>query len=155
VRDFSSYVCKYAQLFLGATSLRCRLDVEPEIPATAFDLPVRRNLFLAVKEALNNAAKHSQADELFLRICRQGQTLSVAVEDNGRGFDLAQARGERNGLANMAQRMSEAGGTCDISSQPGGGCLVVFTVPLPRRRGWFRRTGSDETAARKMNLSGS
>jgi signal transduction histidine kinase len=116
---------------------------------------VRRNLFLAVKEALNNAAKHSQADELFLRIHRHDQKLSVAVEDNGRGFDPAQAAGERNGLANMAQRMNEVGGTCDISSQPGGGCLVVFTVPLPPRRGWFRRAEPIETAANKMNLAGS
>ena len=54
---------------------------------TTFGLAVRRNLFLAVKEALNNAAKHSQADELFLRIYRREQKLSVAVEDNGRGFD--------------------------------------------------------------------
>jgi signal transduction histidine kinase len=155
VRDFTSYVCRYAQLFLGATPLRCRLDVEPEIPATAFDLPVRRNLFLAVKEALNNAAKHSQADELFLRIHRHDQKLSVAVEDNGRGFDPAEAGGERNGLANMAQRMNEVGGTCDISSQPGGGCLVVFTVPLPPRRGWFRRAEPGETAAHKMDQAGS
>ena len=47
LRDFVSYVCKYAQIFLNPTPIRCRLDVEPEIPAAAFDLPVRRNLSLA------------------------------------------------------------------------------------------------------------
>ena len=140
VRDFVSHVCKFAQQFLRATSIRCRLDVEAEIPALAFDLPVRRNLFLAVKEALNNAAKHSAADELFLRIYRREQKLLVAVEDNGQGFDPAQADGGRNGLANMTQRMNDVGGSCEVSSQPGGGCLVVFTVPLPRaERGWLRR----------------
>ena len=155
VRDFTSYVCKYAQLFLGATNIRCRLDVEPEIPATAFDLPVRRNLFLAVKEALNNAAKHSQADELFLRISRRDHKLSVAVEDNGRGFDAAQTIGERNGLTNMWQRMDEIGGACEVSSQPGGGCLVVFTVPLAREpRGWFRRAPRDQETAGQIKISG-
>src|ERR1019366_10115638 len=69
-RDFANYVCKYAQVFLNSTPIRCRLDVEPDLPATVFDLPLRRNLFLAVKEALNNAAKHSEATELFLRIYR-------------------------------------------------------------------------------------
>ena len=152
VRDFTSYVCKYAQIFLGATNIRCRLDVEPEIPATTFDLPVRRNLFLAVKEALNNAAKHSQASELFLRIYRDGKNLSVAVEDNGRGFDPAETGGERNGMANMAQRMAEICGTCEVASQPGGGCLMRFIVPLPReRRGWFRR---ETEAANKIEISG-
>lgn len=154
IRDFTSYVCKYAQIFLSATSIRCRLDVESEIPATTFDLPVRRNLFLAVKEALNNAAKHSQANELFLRIYRRAQKLSVAVEDNGCGFDATQTGGDRNGISNMAQRMAEIGGVCEISSQPGGGCLVVFTVPLPpERRRWFRRKAAPETTPHPVDLN--
>ena len=146
VRDFTSYVCKYAQIFLSATTIRCRLDVEAEIPATSFELPVRRNLLLAVKEALNNAAKHSQANELFLRIYRSGHKLSVVVEDNGCGFDAAQAVGERNGLTNMWQRMGEVGGVCEIASEPGLGCRVVFTVPLPRDS--RRRISNDEADAR-------
>ena len=153
VRDFTTYVCKYAQIFLNATNIRCRLDVEPEMPATAFDLPVRRNLFLAVKEALNNAAKHSQADELYLRIFRRDHRLSVIVEDNGRGFDPAQAGAGRNGLTNMAQRMEEIGGTCAVSSQPDGGCLVIFTVPLPAaRRGWFRRAAAADENTRPVEM---
>ena len=155
VRDFTSYVCKYAQSFLADTGIRCRLDVEPEIPATVFNLPVRRNLFLAVKEALNNAAKHSQANELFLRIYRRDQKLSVAVEDDGRGFDPVQSGGERNGLTNMVQRMAEIGGTCQFVSQPGGGCLVVFTVPLPAEgRGWFRRVPRENGGANKIEING-
>jgi len=143
VKDFASYVCKYAQLFLNPTAIRCRLDVESEMPATEFELPVRRNLFLAVKEALNNAAKHSQADELFVRIYRQEQKLLVAIEDNGIGLDPATASSERNGLTNMAQRMSEIGGACEVISQPGAGCRVVFSVPLKPAEsrwslGWFR-----------------
>lgn len=154
IRDFTSYVCKYARMFLSATSIRCRLDVEPEIPATTFDLPVRRNLFLAVKEALNNTAKHSQADELFLRIYRRDHKLSVAVEDNGRGFDPAQTGGERNGMSNMAQRMAEIGGMFEVASQPGVGCLVVFTVPLPaERHRWFRRKANTEGDARPVDFS--
>jgi len=144
VRDFANYVCKYAQVFLDSTPIRCRLDVEPDLPPAMFDLPLRRNLFLAVKEALNNAAKHSGAAELFLRIYRIGDKLSVTVEDNGNGFDPEQLSGERNGLGNMTQRMNEIGGTCELFSAPGVGCRVIFTVPMenaPQRRWfqWFRR----------------
>ncbi len=141
LRDFASYVCKYAQAFLSSTPIRCRLDVEPELPTLAFDLPIRRNLFLAVKEALNNAAKHSGATELYLRVHRQGEGLRVVVEDNGKGIDLAQASPERNGLTNMAQRMKEVGGSCHLSGEPGAGCRVVFTLPRlqgQRRAHWFR-----------------
>jgi nitrate/nitrite-specific signal transduction histidine kinase len=78
----------------------------------------------------------------------------VIVEDNGRGFDATQTGGDRNGLTNMAQRMNEIGGTCELSSQPGGGCLVNFTVPLPpERRRWFGRAKREETAATPVDFA--
>jgi len=141
LRDFVSYVCKYAQFFLNSTPIRCRLDVEPEIPPAPFALPTRRNLFLAVKEALNNVAKHSGAGEVFLRIFRQDQKLRVVVEDDGRGFDPEHADTARNGMGNMMQRMAEIGGSFAVASQPGSGCRVEFIVPLdhfPYRK-WFGR----------------
>jgi nitrate/nitrite-specific signal transduction histidine kinase len=156
VRDFISYVCKYAQLFLSSTPIRCRLDVETEIPAAAFDLPVRRNLFLAVKEALNNAAKHSGANELFLRIHRRNRELCVTVEDNGNGFDITGASWERNGMTNMAQRMSEVSGQCQVASAPGSGCRVEFTVPLHRESRlsrWFNRRSGAAALETSPNLS--
>jgi signal transduction histidine kinase len=142
LRDFASYMCKYAQLFLAPTPIRCRLDVEPEIPATTFDLPIRRNLFLAVKEALNNTAKHSESKEVFLRIHRREHELVVTVEDDGKGFDPVRTDLERNGMTNMSQRMSEAGGRYGVTSAPGKGCRVEFTVPLSRSArfsSWFKR----------------
>jgi len=139
LRDFTSYVCKFATVFLDATPIRCRLDVAPDLPDAMFDLPLRRNLFLAVKEALNNAAKYSSATELFVRIARAGETLVVTVEDNGQGFDPDKLTGERNGMANMAHRMGEINGRCEVMSAPGAGCRAIFTVPLENlsTRGWF------------------
>lgn len=141
LRDFTSYLCKYAQSFLGTTPIRCRLDVQPDMPSTAFDLPVRRSLFLAVKEALNNAAKYSGATELFLRIHRERDQVLVTVEDNGRGFDVLLPT-EGSGLNNMQQRLAEMGGVCQIFSEPGAGCRVEFTMPLAhpiRRDPWWKR----------------
>lgn len=141
LRDFTSYLCKYAQSFLSTTPIRCRLDVQSDMPSTAFDLPVRRSLFLAVKEALNNAAKYSGATELFLRIHRERDQVLVTVEDNGRGFDVLLPN-EGNGLNNMQQRLAEMGGVCQIFSEPGAGCRVEFTMPLAhpiRRDPWWKR----------------
>lgn len=142
LRDFATYVCKYAQFFLNSTPIRCRLDVEPALPAELFALPVRRNLLLAVKEALNNAAKHSGASEVFVRIYRLNRKLSVVVEDNGRGFQPDQTDASRNGMANMTQRMNEIGGQLRLASQPGSGCRVEFIAPLdhPASRRWFGQT---------------
>ncbi len=130
LRDFSSYVCKYAQQFMSKTPIRCRLDVEPELPASAFDLAMRRGLFLAVKEALSNVAKHSEATEVFLRIHTQNGAVVVVVEDNGKGFDRARVWPDRNGLVNMTQRLHELGGQCTLWSEPGKGCRVEFRVHL-------------------------
>jgi signal transduction histidine kinase len=138
LRDFAAYVCKYAEGFLAPTKIQCLFEVDPEMSATAFDLPLRRSLLMAIKETLNNAVKHSAATELRLQIHRQGQRLVVVVQDNGKGFDPALARSERNGLTNMAQRMSELGGHCLVTSQPAKGCRVEFNIPLkhPGQNTW-------------------
>ncbi|MDB6026090.1 MAG: Integral rane sensor signal transduction histidine kinase [Verrucomicrobiales bacterium] len=132
--DFAGYVCKYAETFLRDSTIRCRFDIGLELPDVTFDLPTRRNLFLAVKEALNNAAKHSQANELFLRIHCENDVLKVVVEDNGKGFDGSRQDPERNGLKNMAQRMTRLGGEFRASGEPGQGSRIEFEVPLVQRR---------------------
>ena len=133
--DFTSYVCKYAETFFEATPIRCRFDIEEEMPDLPCDLGVRRNLFLGVKEALNNALRHSGASELVLRIHCCDQKMVVAVEDNGKGFDAALERRQGNGLSNMRTRAAEAGGVCRMRSEPGTGCRVEFEVAFARASG--------------------
>lgn len=140
VSDFVTYACEYAQTFLQTTSIQCLLEVEPDMPPMLhFDLPLRRSLLLAVKEAISNAAKYSGATKLLLKIHRQENDLVVVVQDDGKGFDSSQIHSERNGLRNMIQRMSEVGGHCAIISRPGQGCRVEFNVPLKRQQSHFRR----------------
>lgn len=134
LRDFASYVCNYAQEFLKPTQIQCLFEVDPEMMATSFDLPLRRSLLMAIKETLNNTVKYSKATELLLKIQWQGDWLVVVVQDNGKGFDSTMIKPGRNGLTNMAQRMSELGGNCVVTSRPGQGCRVEFRVPLVRLR---------------------
>jgi signal transduction histidine kinase len=75
-------------------------------------------------------AKHSNAAEVWLTLRCHQRTLAVTVEDDGRGFDPAQAGNSRNGLANMRDRLKEVGGECVVESQPGKGCRVRFTLPF-------------------------
>ena len=142
LQDLVSYVCRYAESFFQSTPICCRFDVEDDIPTLSCDVGVRRNLFLAVKESLNNVLRHSAANEVTLRIHRQAGELMIQVEDDGIGFapDLADA--QRNGLTNMKERAADAGGSCRILSLPGAGCRIEFRVPLntSRRRSlwsWF------------------
>jgi len=134
VREFASYICSYAEQFLKIASINYFLDVPQEIPASAANLPLRRGLLMAIKEALNNAVKHSGATELRLQIRFRHERLIVILADNGKGFDSATGRGNGNGLTNMAQRMAELGGSFMVISKPGKGCQVEFSVPMKPRR---------------------
>jgi signal transduction histidine kinase len=136
LRDFTAFVCKYAEEFLKPTQIQCILEVDPELSAAAFDLPLRRSLLMAIKETLNNAVKHSRATELRLQIRWRRQRLTVVVLDNGQGFDPAMVKTERNGLTNISQRILELGGNCLVTSQPGQGCRVEFSIPLRRSQRW-------------------
>lgn len=150
VRDLVSYVSKYAETFLRSTPIRCRFDIEREPPAVPCDVGTRRNLFLAVKEALNNVVRHSGATEVHLRCRWDDDVLVVVVEDNGLGFDPAEADPHRNGLSNMQQRAVEVGGHCEIFSRPGRGCRVEFQLPLnPPAWRRFARSLSGEATAKK------
>lgn len=137
LNDFAIHVCKYTERFLESSSIRFRFDVEYELPAKTLSQLARRNLFLAVKEALNNSVKYSHATELTVRITLNGSRFIIIVEDNGIGFDFQQANPARNGLTNMMSRMQEIGGDFQVISRPGEGCKVRLGFPL--KQPWFRR----------------
>jgi signal transduction histidine kinase len=131
VKDFAAFVSEYAQEYLASTAIRCRQEVAAELPAIPLDLPQRRNLMLAVKEAIRNAARHSGAEEVHLKVQLAGNILKVIVEDNGRGFSPAAASAARNGLTNMKRRLADIGGNFVLTTAPGKGCRITFSLPLP------------------------
>ena len=148
LHEFATFVCGQAQTHLQAANIQCVLDVEPGMSTVAFDLPFRRNLLMAVKEAVNNAVKHSRCTEVLLSIRRQGHGLVVAVQDNGRGLAAGEAKPDRHGFDNMRERMREVGGRCVVISQPGRGCRIEFHVPKVqmRRRFWWQRRHATQPA---------
>jgi signal transduction histidine kinase len=141
LQDFANYVCDYAQKVLEPASIACAFDVDPNMPMTTADLPLRRSLLMAMKETLNNIVKHSEASEVRLKIAQQHQQLIVEVQDNGKGFDLTAIKPGRNGLSNISARMRELGGSCHFSSKTGKGCRVEFNIPLKRSRkfSWLKK----------------
>jgi len=132
VRDLIMHLCDYTETFLRPTTIRCRFDVASDLPTLPCDVGIRRNLMLAVNEALCNVIKYSGASELKLRIHWDDNEIVVQVEDNGKGFDPTKVNKEGNGLINMEQRAKDAGGRCQVVSRPGAGCQVEISVPLRR-----------------------
>jgi signal transduction histidine kinase/ligand-binding sensor domain-containing protein len=140
LEGLAGYLEKFAQDLLAAANVRCRLDMPIEFPGWRLTADVRHNLFLAFKEALHNVVKHSAASETYVRLTAGATSFELVVEDNGRGFAPG-AKAETdsddsgrlmsgNGLENMARRLAEIHGRCDIRSAPGQGTKVIFTVPV-------------------------
>jgi signal transduction histidine kinase/ligand-binding sensor domain-containing protein len=125
------YAGQYAVDFLRAADIRCRIDFPEKIPANSLPADVRHGLFMVVKEALNNAVKHSGAKEILLRAEIFEATLTLNIEDDGRGFDSPKDNALADGLRNMQQRATELGGVCSIESQPGHGTKVRVQLQLP------------------------
>lgn len=125
-----NYLCLFAEELLHAAAIRCRLEVPAALPQKALNAEQRHNLFLAVKEALANAARHSGASEVLLRFEWQATMMVISVEDNGCGFDPAQVAPGRNGLANLQTRMTRLGGWCEIAAPPGRGSAVRLGLPV-------------------------
>jgi signal transduction histidine kinase len=133
VRRFANYLTQCTAQFVEAAELRVRFDIPEDMPSTALPGKARHHLFLAVREALNNAARHARAKLVRMEIRAEAGSLRIAIEDNGCGFAPEQAitAGTHEGLDSMRRRMEDIGGKFQIASQPRGGTRVELTVPLP------------------------
>jgi ligand-binding sensor domain-containing protein/signal transduction histidine kinase len=130
LRNLVNYLCLFAQEFLGTASIQCRLDVPPGLPEVPLNAEQRHTLFLVTKEALHNAAKHSGATEVRLRVALDGSQMTLIIADNGRGFDRNDLKPDRNGLKNIEGRMRHLGGRAAIRSVLNRGTRVELTWPL-------------------------
>jgi signal transduction histidine kinase len=133
------YISAYAEDFLHTAGIPCRMDLPVTLPAARVQAELRHNLFLALKETLNNVVKHARATEVWLRLRIEPKTFTLIVEDNGRGIPVAGGgatgiRADRiaasSGLANLEKRLAAVAGRCEIHSRPGHGTRVEMTVAL-------------------------
>jgi signal transduction histidine kinase/ligand-binding sensor domain-containing protein len=155
VAGLMDYISAYAEDYLRVAEVRCRMDLPVDLPTTHVNAELRYNLFLALKEVLNNVVKHAQATEVHLRLQLEPDAFTLIVEDNGRGLpegkngDTA-TTGNRiasgSGLGNLEKRLAAIGGRCEIHSEPGRGTRVSMTVFLKNITSPLLVIGGEETA---------
>lgn len=123
VREWSRYSNIFAEFdVIGAKDVRLDRDIE-------------NNLYRITQEALNNAAKYANAQQINVLLEKRGEHLILIVEDNGVGFDVSavhnNGRGRRSlGLIGMKERASLIGGNIEVESSRGKGTTVFVNVPL-------------------------
>ena len=130
LQAFVDYLSAFAQEFVTDSGLVCRFKIPMEFPASRVEGRLRHGLLLAVKEALNNAVRHSHAKEIEFGVNLEADCLKIEIADNGSGFEIAAAAGG-NGLGNMRQRLADLGGECRISSSKETGTTVRLIISLP------------------------
>lgn len=122
-----SYIRSYAIEYFDGTPVDCRVQVAEQLPAKELTGDKRRNIFLSVKESLNNILKHAGATTVIIRI-NTDEGLEIVISDNGKGIDLENLRQFGNGLKNIARRMESIGGSYRIENK--NGTVTTLTLPI-------------------------
>jgi signal transduction histidine kinase len=106
--------------------LHCRFQLLA--PVVIDDNAVAGHLFRIAQEALNNAMKHSQADEISISLSQTGETTRLEVADNGRGLPKAARAGAGIGLQVMRHRANVIRAALTVESAPGKGVKVICAL---------------------------
>lgn len=154
VAGLADFLCRYMEHFLRPTQIRSRFEIPDQLPPLALTSETRHELFLVIKEGLNNVIKHAQATEVQLRLAVERNRVEIVLTDNGRGFDLSglSDAGKRSsapvtagqtstatvlgrassghGLPNMRARVEGVGGTLELGSKPGAGTRLVIHLAV-------------------------
>ena len=83
------------------------------------------HLYRIAQESINNALKHSEAQNIELRYEQEGESLRLEVLDDGRGIPPEQDRKEGMGLKSMRYRVHMINGSLEVAPRPGGGTRVL------------------------------
>jgi signal transduction histidine kinase len=110
------------------------LGYEPKVTFTGpvdtlVSIGVAEQMLAVLREALSNTARHSGATTVSVEVAAVGDAASLVVRDDGKGLPES---GRRSGLANLAARAKDLGGTFRAESvpDPGHGTIVEWTVPI-------------------------
>jgi len=115
-------------------SLRVNVSVELHTTGLTTDRlasEIETTLYRIAQEALNNIAKHARASHVEIILERRADQVSLIVEDDGVGFDLAGMDRDRRGfgLLGMQERAALVGATLQIESTPGDGTTIFVRMP--------------------------
>ncbi len=118
------------------TELYGHIKLIPQIEVPEEDIPgmLKIVIYRVLQESLHNAAKHSEANEIFVGLKRDADRIMLEIVDNGRGFDVPKTLGRQDsmsgyGLASIQERAEIVGGSLEINSAPGKGTRIRMVLP--------------------------
>lgn len=121
------YVRRWAHDYFEYTPVDCKVIIPPIIPNKALSGDKRRNVFLCIKETLNNVLKHAGATVVTIRM-QCDTILRIDIYDNGCGINGHKTNSYGNGLRNMKNRMELIGGNFTIEGKKGTRVILELKI---------------------------
>ncbi len=120
-----AWFCREFQAIYSGIRIEQQLDIrEDEVPD-----PLKTAIYRVLQEALNNVAKHSNANLANISLRRMDGMIELVIEDNGMGFDLEEASRKGLGLSSMKERTELSSGSFTIESATGAGTIIRASWP--------------------------
>ena len=134
-QPFFAVAKQYLDAFTSSYDIQTHLSVDPGLVEESYAPETQLQLFRILQEALSNARKHGQAQQVQVTSAVEHGSLCMSIQDDGRGFDpdhVSKTGGSRFGLQFMRERAVEMEGSLQVQSAPGEGTTVVLEVPVNR-----------------------
>ncbi len=128
LENILSRMREYTNYALENKNIAVAFSVDEQLLAESLTMQQRRDLFLIFKEAVNNAAKYSEATKVDIVLQKENNNIVLQVKDNGKGFEAVTKTGA-NGLNNIRARAAALSGAAEIVSAVNEGTSVIVKVP--------------------------
>jgi signal transduction histidine kinase len=113
----------------GRSGVKYTFHMEPGLLT---DTTVESTLYMVAVEALNNALKYAQANQVWVSLARDENGIRLKIGDDGRGFNLEEARQSGGlGLESIHERVTQLKGRVKIDTVPGEGTTLWVWIPKP------------------------
>jgi two-component system sensor histidine kinase UhpB len=120
---------QFASEILEAKNIVLDFISDEDLSTSRLTMKQRKNLYLFFKEAINNAAKHSDARKISVHIFQKDHQVEMIIKDDGKGFNTSQTF-QGNGMSTLKKRMEELGGYFNIQSQINEGTIVELKFKI-------------------------
>ena len=124
LRGLCDSMKRYSNLLIDFTYVR-----EFDHPLN-FDISTA--LFRIAQEGLNNIVKYAHATSVNLHVIDKEDEIYMALEDNGKGFDIGMTKKDGMGLYNIREPAELLNGSVEIKSTPGHGTVIEVYIPIPK-----------------------
>jgi two-component system sensor histidine kinase UhpB len=130
LKSMLSFMRQYIDRFFDGTNIRAVVNFPHNVGDIALHPEVRRNLFLILKESLNNAVKYSGTDKIDIDFNNENENFNLKIKDYGKGIDDKSKDDFSNGLRNMEMRAAQIQSLFKLITAPGKGVQIAITGKL-------------------------